>query len=165
MQLVEQHIIKRTSPDYKKVDAMAFKSKNLYNATLYAVRQHFFKAEKFINYYSLQSIFQNSQQYDYYVSPAKVSQQTMKMVNQNFKSFFEALKSYKKDPSKFTGRPKLPKYLNKDNGRYLLAFTNQAVSRKILKEQKLIKLSGLDLVIPTDITYENLKSSSHSQTS
>lgn len=29
MQLVEQHIIKRTSPDYKKVDAMAFKSKKL----------------------------------------------------------------------------------------------------------------------------------------
>lgn len=156
MQLVEQHIIKRKSPNYKEIDNMAFRSKNLYNATLYAVRQHFFKTEKYLNFYTLQPQFQKDNQPDYYALPTKVSQQTMKMVDQNFKSFFEALKSYKKNPAKFTGRPKIPKYLNKENGRFVLTFTNQAVSRKWLKEHKLIKLSGLDITIPTDIAYENL---------
>lgn len=37
----------------------------------------------------------------------------MKMVHKNFKSFFEANKKYKKDSSKFTSKPKIPKYLDK----------------------------------------------------
>jgi putative transposase len=40
-------------------------------------------------------------------------------VDQNWKSFFAASKDYKKFPHKYTGRPKPPKYLEKD-GRYLL---------------------------------------------
>ena len=42
MQLVQQHIINRNDARYIAIDEMAFLSKNLYNATLYAVRQHFF---------------------------------------------------------------------------------------------------------------------------
>jgi len=39
MQLVEQHIIERNDPRYALIDEAAFKSKNLYNAALYLVRQ------------------------------------------------------------------------------------------------------------------------------
>ena len=41
MQLVEQHLIKSNNPFYKECDALCFKSKNLYNACLYKVRQEF----------------------------------------------------------------------------------------------------------------------------
>ena len=41
MQLVEQHIIDRCDPRYAVIDEAAFKSKNLYNAALYEIRQAF----------------------------------------------------------------------------------------------------------------------------
>ena len=39
MQLVEQHIIDRNDPRYGLIDEAAFKSKNLYNAANYEIRQ------------------------------------------------------------------------------------------------------------------------------
>ncbi len=41
MQLVEKHVIDRDDPRYRAIDAAAFASKNIYNATLYIVRQIF----------------------------------------------------------------------------------------------------------------------------
>jgi putative transposase len=34
MQLVERHVIKRTDPRFRAIDAAAFASKNLYNAAV-----------------------------------------------------------------------------------------------------------------------------------
>ena len=41
MQLVEQHVIERDDPRYAVIDEAAVKSKNLYNAALYEIRQAF----------------------------------------------------------------------------------------------------------------------------
>ena len=123
MQLVEKHIINKGHSFYTSLDDLCFKSKNLYNATLYAVRQHFFNTNKFISYYKLQPQFQNDNNPDYRALPANVSQQVMKLVNQNFKSFFEALKSYQKNPEKFNAAPQLPNYLHKTKGRFVTVFT------------------------------------------
>ncbi|TMC83080.1 MAG: transposase, partial [Chloroflexi bacterium] len=39
VQLVEQHCISKSDPRYSVIDEAAFKSKNLYNAALYEMRQ------------------------------------------------------------------------------------------------------------------------------
>lgn len=156
MRLTEQHTIRKGHKYYEVLDQEAYKSKNLYNATLYAVRQYFFNNGKYLSYYTLQNTFQNEKQQDYYALPTKVAQQTMKKVDCNFKSFFKALASYKKDPSKFEGRPKIPKYLDKTEGRYMLVYTVQAISKKRLETDRVIKLSGIDVEIPTAVTYDSL---------
>ena len=53
------------------------------------------------------------------------SQSVLKQLNTNCLSFFKSLKSYNKNPSKYNGRPKMPKYLDKENGRFVFALTNQ----------------------------------------
>lgn len=53
MNLVERHIIKKSDTRYKELDNICFLSKNLYNATLYAFRQHYFNTEEFLGYLSL----------------------------------------------------------------------------------------------------------------
>jgi putative transposase len=58
-----------------------------------------------------------------------------------------ARKAYAADPSRFVGRPKLPRYKPKD-GRNLVTYTIQAISRPMLR-QGIIKLSGLDVEVPT----------------
>ena len=145
MQLVEQHIIKPTHKDYKILDELLYKSKNLYNATLYAVRQHYFNEKTYISYYKLQPIFQHENQVDYVALPRKVSQQTMKMVDQNFRSFFSSLKA-----TKLKGKKKsIPHYLNRDNGRYEAIFTNQAISLPMLEKKGYLQLSGTDIHVST----------------
>lgn len=156
MRLTERHTIRKGHKYYEVLDQETYKSKNLYNATLYAVRQHFFEHKSYLSYYSLQHVFQTERQQDYYALPAKVAQQTMKKVDGNFKSFFKALASYKKDPSKFEERPKIPKYLDKTEGRFMLVYTVQAISKKQFDEANVIKLSGIDVEIPTAVTYDSL---------
>lgn len=144
MILVEKHII-RSGKYFNQLIEITRLSKNLYNSGLYAVRQHYFEHKKFLNYVNLNNMFVEQKQQDYYKLPAKVSQQTLKMVEQNFKSFFGSLKSEK------TKKVKIPKYLVK-NSSFLTIWTNQAVS---LKKKGYLKLSGTDVYIKTDIDHIN----------
>ncbi len=74
-----------------------------------------------------------------------------KQVDKCFKSYQEAKKEYQLSPDKFLGEPKLPKYKHKLQGRNVLTFNNQAVSKKALK-QGLISPSGLPISIKTKLT-------------
>ena len=156
MQLVERHIITSTNKYYKELDEATFKSKNLDNSTVYAIRQHFFNTEKYLSYATLQKQFQDSKQQDYTVLPAKVAQQIMKQVDTNFRAFFKALKAYKSNPSKFQGRPKLPKYKHKTDGRFVLIYTNQAISKKECDRDSVIHPSGLEFKFKTKISYQDI---------
>ena len=49
MILVETHHIPKNHEFYRLVDAEAFKSKCLYNASLYNIRQHFFDTGKYLS--------------------------------------------------------------------------------------------------------------------
>lgn len=59
----------------------------------------------------------------YYELGSQISQNLLKVLDQNWKSFFVAIKDYSKNPSKYLGRPKLPKYAPKD-GRKEFALKN-----------------------------------------
>jgi len=148
MQLAERHIIKSTEHRFAPIDELAFKSKNLYNAANYVIRQSFVYGWGYINYNEMNRLMKSHQAYK--VLPAKVSQQILMVLDKNWKSFFEAVKAYKVDDSKFTGRPKLPKYKDKVKGRNILVYTIQAISSKQLKKG-VIKLSGTEISIKTKI--------------
>jgi len=149
MQLVEQHVINRTDPRYAVIDEAAFKSKNLYNAALYEIRQSFIFQKQYLNYNKMDKRMQQHEAYK--ALPAKVAQQVLKGLHQNWVSFFEQCKEYKQNPSKFTGRPKLPKYKHKTEGRNVLVYTLQALAGGQSKKglQGSIKPSGLPITIET----------------
>jgi putative transposase len=157
MQLVEQHIVKRGHSSFRKIDELCFKSKNLYNAALYEVRQAFFQNQSgYLNYNALQKKFQTEKQNDYCALPAKVSQQILMLLDRNFKSFFEALKAFKVNPSKFLARPKIPKYKDKIKGRNLLIYTIQALSKPLLKKG-ILQLSGTDIQFKTNVKFNEIQ--------
>jgi putative transposase len=66
-------------------------------------------------------------------------------------SFFEARATYKQDPSKFLGRPKLPGYKHKTEGRNILIYTQQALSKPAMRDG-LIGPSALAITIETEHT-------------
>ena len=65
------------------------------------------------------------------------------MVDQNMKSFFSALNTKK-------SKPRLPKYLDKVKGRFVVTYTNQAISKKELKKGY-IALSKTNIRIKTKV--------------
>jgi putative transposase len=146
MQLVEQHVINRNDPRFAVIDAAAFKSKNLYNAALYETRQAFIHTGAYLSYTEMDKLMQSHEAYK--ALPAKVSQQILLLLEKNWKSFKKGLKAYEEDPSKFLGRPKLPKYKHKTEGRNILVYTIQALSKRGLK-RGLIKPSQLAISIKT----------------
>lgn len=148
MKLVEKHIIRKGRSLFKVVDALCFLAKNVYNAALYAIRQHFFKTGELLSYYQIQKLFQNEKQADYYALPAKVSQQILMLVCANFQSFFQALQAYKENPEKFLARPRLPGYKHKTKGRCVVVYTSQAVSVPLLRKG-IIQLSKSAVSFPT----------------
>ncbi len=149
MQLTEQHVINRADPRFAVIDAAAFKSKNLYNAALYEMRQAFFYNGTSLTYNEMDKRMQPHEAYK--ALPAKVSQQVLILLDKNWTSFKEGLKAYEEDPSKSTGRPKLPKYKHKTEGRNILVYTAQAISQKGLRDG-LIRPSMLPITIETEHT-------------
>ena len=79
---------------------------------------------RWLTYKQLDYILKTTNDPAYRALPAQANQQILKRILRDYKSFFAALKVYKKHPELFTGRPKLPKY--KKRGRAVTAvFTNQ----------------------------------------
>lgn len=143
MRLVEQHIVKRSSPYYKELSDLLHKCKNLYNKGLYVVRQHYFQYKndstveyKYLNYYSLEKKLRTENDPDYRALPMPVAQQVLMMVDRSFKSFFNLLN--KKNRGEYSEKVKIPKYLDKD-GMFTAVFTIIAFSQKWIK-QGIIKL-------------------------
>ena len=146
MQLVEQHVINKSDSRYAVIDAAAFASKNLYNAANYELRQAFIHERRSISYPQLDKLMQSHEAYK--ALPAKVAQWVLKELVNNWTSFEEAREAYQHDSSKFTGRPKLPRYKHKSDGRNLLIYTIQALSKKGLKHD-LIQPSQLPVEVRT----------------
>src|SRR5260370_34165820 len=148
MQLVEQHIINKSDPRYAAIDAAAFASKNLYNAANYEIRQAFIHESRYLNYNEVQRRMQSHEAYK--ALPAKVSQQVLLQLAHDWESFFKARDADNEDPSKFLGRPKLPGYKHKTEGRNMLVYTVQGISRgKKGLQRGIIKPSMLAIEVQT----------------
>ena len=128
VQRTETHIIKESHPIYNWILEECSRSRNLYNKTLFIYRQAFtgnhdkiedFKSiirhDKFISSFELVKQMAKLKDEDYYTMTKKNSgTQVVCQVDRTMKSWFASLKAYKKDPSKFRGRPRIPSYKKKD---------------------------------------------------
>ena len=88
-----------------------------------------------LNYNQLDYIFKMTDNVDYRNLPSQVNQQTIKLALRDFKSYFESIKNYKKNPQEYRGIPKLPRY-KKKGGMATTIFTNQVCE---IKENKYLK--------------------------
>lgn len=158
MILTEQHIIKPAHKFYKEIDNLCFLSKNLYNTGLYEIRQHFFKSQydnsikyKYLNYFELNKKLKNEKNKDYNILPIQTSQQILRIIDQNFKSFFILLK--KKKLKEYSEKINIPKYLKK-NGRFIVKYSIQNISKKYLNNN-IIKIPKTNIEFRTKV--ENIK--------
>ena len=148
MNLTETHQIRPNHKLYSICDELCFKSKNLYNAALFEFRQSFFDKElDILTWQNINRIFNQSNQFDYRELPSKVSNAVLKKLGNNISSFWSLIKK-----SDYDKKVRLPKYLHKTDGRFIVEFNKQTFSNKRDEDDNLIICkSSLDLRIPTRV--------------
>ncbi len=131
VQRVEKHLIKQNNPYYNMLCDFTHKSKNLYNHANYLARNEFVKNDKWLRYGEMDKLLKADLEFDDYkqMPTAQAAQQTLRLLEKDWKSFFTAIKDWSKHKDKYLGRPKLPKYKAK-NGKHILVLTNQNVKLK-----------------------------------
>ena len=85
--------------------------------------------------------------------PSKVSTNILKTLGSSISSYYQLLKCYHdKSNLSVTSKPQLPRYLHKTEGRSVVEFTNQTISKKRgLNGELILCPKDFNLVIPTKV--------------
>ena len=161
MYKTQSNQIRQLSKDqYSLLKKMCWHSARLYNFGLYSVRQSFFEIKTFLPY--LQNYHFCKTNENYQILPSVIGQQTLKVVDRSFKSFFNLLRAKKK--GKYECRISIPKYLPKD-GYFQLTIPKNGFQIKENKiyigiSQQLKKETGMKNIVldfPTQINKERVQ--------
>ena len=125
MKLVEKHKIYKSHPSYSKLDNMSRKANNLYNQCVYFAKHSKNLSEDLKNLDKVMKKFPD--EHDNYRSfgYTRCAQQILRLFQRSLRSYFTAIKDYKKHPTKYTGKPRFPKF-RKSGERFQVIFTNQS---------------------------------------
>ena len=161
MRQVERYWIRENHELYSVCDDLTFKAKNLYNAGLYQIRQSIFEREKckdenkpsVLSWFKLEAQFRKEKQADMLNLPSKISSGILRMLGSTITSYYQLMKCYNdKSNLSVINEPRLPNYLHKTEGRYIVEFNYQTFSKKRGDKGELILFpKGLNLTIPTQV--------------
>lgn len=94
------------------VDKLSFHSARLYNSCIYNIRQHYFNNNSFLPFKEQYHQITSDDNFSILINDS--SQQILRMVDKNFKSFFSLLKL--KNKGKYSNKINIPNYLPKEDG-------------------------------------------------
>lgn len=127
MFLTQSNVIRRLSKlEYSMLKEMCQYSNNLYNVALYNIRQYYFHEKKFLTYES--NYHECKANENYKLLQAGVAQQTLKVADRSFKSFFNLIKKAKSGEYRFKDI-KIPHYREK-GGLFNLILSTNAINIK-----------------------------------
>ena len=134
MILTQKNRLKLSSTKLEIVKQLSFYSARLYNVGLYSVRQYYFNNNTYLPY--AKNYHECKENENYKLLLSDTSQQILRIVDRNFKSFFGLLKL--KSQGKYTEKIRIPRYKKQDE---LMNITIQGRSARIRKGYVIIGLS------------------------
>ena len=112
------------------IEELSYHTTKLYNIANYENRENGFK-----NYHKTEKLYK--QNYHTQFLHSHTYQWCLKMLEQDWKSYFASIKDYKKNPNKYLGLPKPPKFKNTNNKKNEIIFTKAGIRYK----DSILKLS------------------------
>jgi len=104
-------------PQFERLKELSHNAKNLYNQALWTLRETFEVTGKYFSYPQMDKAMKQVEnlegEVNYRLLKSAVAQQTLRRLDKNFKGFFHALQDFKKNPNKYPGKPRPPKYKQK----------------------------------------------------
>ncbi|MFQ5819106.1 MAG: RNA-guided endonuclease InsQ/TnpB family protein [Candidatus Heimdallarchaeota archaeon] len=120
MYLVQKNQLRRlTRPEYRLLHQLTHLAKNLYNLTLFTMRQYYFTHGSFLPYEQAYHLLKDNENYQRL--PSQVAQQTMRLVHRAMRSFFGLLRARQNGAYNRLSPIRMPHYLPKD-GHYACIF-------------------------------------------
>ena len=117
MYLCQKNHVRCDKKTFRILRILTRLSKNLYNFTLYTMRQYYFNNWKYLSYEQAYHLVKYNENYK--LLPSQVAQQTMRVADRNMRSFFHILNERKK--GKYNRPVSMLKYLPK-NGYFVCIF-------------------------------------------
>ena len=107
-------------------------------------------------YEFLDAYFKDTKDPLYYGLPSQSNQQVLRKLAKDWKSYFESLAAYRKDPLKFTGCPRPPRY---KRDKATATFTNQIAKLSFVKSRAYLVFpdAGTPLCLGSAADYRDLK--------
>lgn len=112
MILTQKYKIKLNEEEKFIIDKLSYHSARLYNTCVYNIRQYYFNNNSYLNYVDQYHLIKDDVNYKLLITDS--AQQTHRLVDRNFKSFFSLLKL--KQKGKYSSSVNIPSYLDKDSG-------------------------------------------------
>ncbi len=134
MILTQKNRLKLSPKKLEIIRQLSYYSARLYNVGLYSVRQHFFQEKGYLNYSKNYHLCKNNENYS--LLQTDVSQQILKQVDRDFKSFFGLIRL--KNQGKYKPKVKIPYYKKESE---LKTIVIQGRSARIRKGYVIIGLS------------------------
>jgi putative transposase len=101
-------------PQFKRLKELTHHVKNLYNQTLWTLREAFEATGLYFSYPQMDKVMKQvtnlEGEINYRLVKSAVAQQTLRRLDKNFKSFFACHQDFQKNPGKYNGKPRPPKY-------------------------------------------------------
>lgn len=105
------------------IEELSFHTTKLYNTVNYDCRENGFKS-----YIEAEKEYKENWHNQFLHS--HTYQQCLKVLEKNWKSYFASIKDYKKNPNKYKGEPKPPKFKNHTNKKNEVIFTEAGIRVK-----------------------------------
>ncbi len=115
-------------PRWTKAQKEIVKELSFHTTKLYNIANHQCREVEYKSYKILEKEMKANWHKDFLHS--HTYQQCLKMLEQNWKSYFQSLKDYKEKPSKYKAMPKPPRYKHISKRKNEVIFTNLAIRRK-----------------------------------
>lgn len=110
MLIAQNNRIRLSKTDAEIARKLCRLSKNMFNVGLYAVRQYYFQERRYLRYEGVYHLVKTNENYQ--LLATDIAQQTLKVVDRSFRSFFNLLKA--KSLGRITTDVNIPAYLDKD---------------------------------------------------
>jgi putative transposase len=133
-------------------------AKNLYNQTIRTLREAYNATGLYFGYFfipkAMKQVPNLKGQINYRFLKSINAQQTLKRVDQNFKSFFKAHQDFQKHPGKYKGKPKPPQFKRQTQDNLIYTYQGfQIKDGRVILENK----TGLKIKLPKQLVGQTIK--------
>jgi putative transposase len=141
---------------FKRFKELTHHAKNLYNQSLWTLREAFGITGKYFSYPQMDKAMKQVEnlegQVNYRLLKSKVAQQTLRRVDKNFKSFFNASQDFKKNPNKYRGKPKPPHFKQKTHDNLIYDYQAFSIKGDVVRLEK-----NLEIKLPKQLVGQVIK--------
>jgi putative transposase len=141
---------------FKRLRELTHHAKNLYNQALWTLRQAFEATGLYFPYQKMDKAMKQVEnlegEINYKLLKTKVSQQTLRRLDKNFKSFFKCHQDFQKNPNKYKGQPKPPRFKRKQYDNLIYDYQGFQIKIGMVVLEK-----GLSFSLPKKLAGKTIK--------